>query len=261
MLGSSVGCILGCVSAKAEAVPYVQIMEELDVAIARGTEGTASLGTGKFSAVRFTHHGPGADELVGPREVSAHEAIEWGRAHADTVLVMVCDDSGGGAWFSAGDLAPRHWVGVSLRTWPAGGLQVARRVASGLPEHMPTGGGLWAVELVSHGYVGDGASFAAAWADELGGDPSIRKVVCSSAPVRTAHTPSRTEGGFYARLVVPPVAARARVEVNADGPETAEETAAAAGSRARAAALRSLQLSKGTDAAGPLRARAERRLS
>ena len=69
-----------------------------------------------MAVVAFTAHyliaSSGSDSDVkdekGPASVPVEDAIAWGRANASTVIVMVCDDSGGAARFSAGDVAPEE---------------------------------------------------------------------------------------------------------------------------------------------------------
>jgi hypothetical protein len=110
------------------------------------------LGTGLFSA--YVDESGRSDLEVGPTSVPVEEAIAWGRANASTVVVLVCDDAGGGAYFSAGEIRPERDDMGALLQWPEeGGLLAARRLAchatSGLPvaQEVEPPGGVWDVEL------------------------------------------------------------------------------------------------------------------
>ena len=66
----------------------------------------------------------------GPASVPVEDAIAWGQVNASTVVVLVCDDAGGGAYFSAGEVPPERDEMGALLQWPEeGGLLAARRLA------------------------------------------------------------------------------------------------------------------------------------
>jgi hypothetical protein len=89
-----------------------------------------SLASGRFTAYLKCDTG----EDAGPASVEAEDAIAWGRAKASVVIVLVCEDFGGAAHFSAGAEAPQDWQVGTLMPWPSGGLQEARRLANREPE-------------------------------------------------------------------------------------------------------------------------------
>lgn len=91
-----------------------------------------SMGCGEWTGRWSAHWADGDDHEPGPREVSLDEALTWGRAHAELVLVRPGDSS---TYYSAGarpapdhppwsdtlDLGPRP----TLAEVPAGGATVA----------------------------------------------------------------------------------------------------------------------------------------
>jgi hypothetical protein len=103
--------------------------------VSRGREGTVFIGE-DFDAEQFglltgtfTAHWQAADgqeHLLGPRGVSADEAIAWGRQHADVVLIRLGDSD---LHHSAGS---RHLP--DLPVWPEG-KEVAPRRLPGM-EHL-----------------------------------------------------------------------------------------------------------------------------
>jgi hypothetical protein len=79
----------------------VQIREDTDAFTSALDRPGGSLGTGLFSVYVDDSDQPGLE--AGPASVPVDDAIAWGRANASTVVVLVCDDAGGGAYFSAGN--------------------------------------------------------------------------------------------------------------------------------------------------------------
>jgi hypothetical protein len=150
----------------------VQIREDTDAFTSAPDRPGGSLGTGLFSAYVDESDQPGVE--AGPASVPVDDAIAWGRASASTVVVLVCDDAGGGAYFSAGEVAPTPDAMGALLRWPdEGGLLAARRLAchatSGLPaQDIEAPDGSWDVELDVFGSAPiDLADFVSRWVEAV----------------------------------------------------------------------------------------------
>jgi hypothetical protein len=165
-----------------------------------------SLGTGLFSAY-LRENDNDANDRKGPASVPVEDAIAWGRANASTVTVVVCDDSGGPAHFSAGDIAPKRWDVGHLLQWPEdGSLLAARRLASEVSLGLPAdggdlSGGRWHVELsVMVSGAALPASFVSAWAAMLATDDAGVEVLSSDATGRPGGLHEPEGSGFWAKL-------------------------------------------------------------
>jgi hypothetical protein len=174
--------------------------------------------------------------------VAIEHAIAWGRANASTVTVLVCDDSGGGAYFTAGEIAPASDMWPLLQ-WPQeGGLLAARRLAclaaSGLPVEDPhPPGGNWEVELSMFGCgPPDLTGFVRRWQQALDADDSVTGILASARISPLDSQAEAPQSGFWARLVLPEPFASVRVTVAADTRSQAESLAVALANNAAARA-------------------------
>ena len=218
----------------------VRIDEDLGVFTSAPDRPGGSLGTGRFSAYLCAK---GRDHEPGPVSVAVADAIAWGRSRASTVIVLVCDDQGGAAHFSAGEKFPEDWQVGPLYRWPEdGGLLAARQIASGrmrqaapVDEHDAVVTVNWEVELTVFG----GAprietSFVDAWADALGREPAVVEVLRAEPLVADPVPGPLEEGGFWARTVLPAPFARVHVILGASTRDQAESVATGLATRTAA---------------------------
>jgi hypothetical protein len=185
----------------------VQIREDTGAFTSAPDRPGGSLGTGLFSAYVDESDHPGLE--AGPASVPVDDAIAWGRANASTVVVLVCDDAGGGASFSAGEVPPAPDAMGALLQWPdEGGLLAARRLAchatSGLPApDIEPPDGVWEVELDVFGSTPiDLANFVSRWVKAVSGHDSVTGIL---GPVLASEEGRADEPGpeFWTRLVLP----------------------------------------------------------
>lgn len=158
--------------------------------------------SGRWSAHWEADHGPGWRE--GPRRVSAREAITWGRAQAEVVLIRPGDST---VNHSAGRRRPESEAGEEFPVWPEGQELPRRRDAGQEYLDRPDGSPpiTWIIEHSFVLAIPELPRFVEHYARSLQQDNDIAAVI---RPPRIEST-GNVDGSFTVRAPTVPAARRA----------------------------------------------------